>query len=166
MSDTLQQLTTLCAQMRDAEAEVVSAENALKERKAELFSLATEDIPGLMAELGVKKIQLETGQRIEVKDDVSASIPEANKEAAFTWLEENDFGSIIKVEVAVQFGKDQRDEALALYTKLAEEGLQPTMKRGVHASTLKSFLKERIAEGSPIPLELFGAMAYSIAKIK
>lgn len=168
MSDTLQQLTTLCAQMREAEAEVQSAEDELKERKAALRRLAEEDIPGLMSELGVKQIKLETGQKIEVKDDISASIPAANKEAAFSWLEENGFGSILKIEVSVKFGKDQREEALELYNRLTEEGLEPTMDRGVHAQTLKAFIKERIAdpEGPQINMELFGAISYSIAKIK
>jgi hypothetical protein len=39
-------------------------------------------------------------------------------------------------------------------------------KEGVHAQTLKAFIKEQMAKGVDVPLELFGAYPYSKAVIK
>jgi hypothetical protein len=178
--DTMKQLSILCAQMRDAEQAVELAEKVFKVAKAKLFSIATEDIPALMTEIGVKEITLETGEKVTVALDIASSITEANKENAFKWLIDNGYGSIIKTEVMVAFGKDELPKALALAEELTEKGLVPEMSRGVHASTLKAWLKERVlAEQEvkeeidpdeppivPVPMELFGAMPFSIAKLK
>lgn len=168
-SDALRELTTLCQQLRNAEAELADIDTNWKAKKATVQHLTEEDIPALMTELGVRKITLGTGELIEVKPDIEASIPKEDAELrakAFAWIEDNGHGSIIKTIVAVQFGRDELAEAHQLMELLAYLGYMSIMDRAVHASTLKSFLKERLAEGDPVPLEYFLARPFQKAKIK
>ena len=44
-------------------------------------------------------------------------------------------------------------------------GFDPALDQGVHAQTLKAFLKEQLSKGANIPLELFGARPVWTAKI-
>lgn len=165
-SDSLKQLTQLANLARSAEQEIESLEEQVKASKARLTDIVEEDIPMLMAELGIESFKLEDGSSITVGDEVYASIPAASKEAAFLWLEQHNFGSLIKTDVSVSFGREQLEAAVALHARLTEEGLAPEISRGVHASTLKSFLKEQLAAAAEIPLDLFGARPVREAKIK
>lgn len=164
-ADALRELAVLCGQLRDAERAVEAAEEALKKHKADQRRIEEEDIPGLMAELGVKKLTLETGETVSCKLEVYASITEANRAKALAWLEEKGFGALIDTNVTVEFERTDREQAMEFATKLIEEGKTPQVKEGVHASRLKSFLKERLEAGENIPLELFGARPVTLAKI-
>lgn len=164
--DTLRELAVLCAQLRDADLSVEKAERELKERKALVRRLEEEDIPGLMSELGVESITLETGERIKIALEIYASITEAMKERAFKWLEDNGHGGLIKTEVSVRFGRDAVAQATALTERLVAEGLEPDVVRAVAPQTLKAFLKERIEANSEVPMEVFGARPVKVAKIK
>jgi hypothetical protein len=168
--DALRELTALCAQLRDAERDLSELDDAWKKKSATVRGLTEEDIPALMAELGVKKLTLESGETITVKADVECSLPKEDLEkraAALKWLEDNGHGGLIKTIVATQFGRGELEKATALAEVIATTtGKEAIVGRDVHASTLKSFLNERIAAGDDVPLELFNARPLNKAKIK
>ena len=181
MSETnasLLELATLCKQLRDAESEVASLEEHLKVVKATVRRMTEDDIPDFMSELGLKEIKLASGETVKISDDIFIQPLAADKEKIYLWLEENGYGSIIKTEVAIQFGTLEIEKALALAERLRdEENLTPEITRGVHASTMKAWMKEKLAKEaeqfmnqeevtSPVPLELFGARPFSKAVIK
>lgn len=149
----------------DADASVEQAETNLKGIKERARVLREETIPSAMQELGLSELKLETGQKLSVKQDVYASIPSDGKVAAYDWLDVNGFGGLLKVEVVTNYSKGEKDLAAALYEELAGRGLQATIDQSVHAQTLKAFLREQIAAGTNIPLELFGARPIWVAKI-
>lgn len=168
-SDTLKELSALCAQLRDEQRALEEADRVWKEHKARIFSLQTEDIPSLMTELGVTKIVLETGETITVAAEVEASLPKENleaRQAAFDWLESHGHGGLIKTEVSVTFGRDELERAKACAEEIAGRWGQAVLDRNVHANTLKAFIKEQLREGKEIPLELFMARPITVAKIK
>ena len=127
----------------------------------ELRRIETEDLPELMREVGINSVALEDGTTIEVSEDVECSITEAKRDEAHRWLIDNGFGGLIKTEVIKTFGRGERDAA----QQCAEQIGGLTMER-VHPSTLKSFIKEQLAAGKPIPFEPFGIFPYNRAKIK
>jgi hypothetical protein len=49
---------------------------------------------------------------------------------------------------------------------LHEKGFDPKTKTHVHPSTLKAFVKERIVDGKPIDLDMFGAFIANAAEIR
>jgi hypothetical protein len=148
-----------------ADKAVTEAEQRLAELKERARVLREETLPNAMLELGLKRIELETGESLQMKLEVYASIPKHAKEAAFAWLVQHHFDGIIKTEVSVEFGKGHFKQALALQVALKKKKLDATCEQGIHHSTLKAFLKEQMAAGTDIPLDLFGAWPVFTTKL-
>lgn len=136
--------------------------------KADVLKIEREDLPALMAEIGVSQIRLDSGKTISIKEDCDTRISEANKSSAFSWLLLNGYGGLIKTTVAITFGKGEHDAATAVSTALAAQYADRpvSLDESVHPSTLKAFVKERMGAGDPVPLDLFGVYAYNKAVIK
>jgi len=165
MAITLNDIYALAKAMQDADREVEKAEAVLAEKKNHFRYLQEEALPSAMQEVGLQEAMLDTGEKIKIKQEVYASITEANKQTAFKWLDDHGFGGLIKVDVVVNYGKGDAEEAVELLQRLEGEGLSASMSQGVNAQTLKAFLREQISSGSKIPLELFGARPVWQAKI-
>jgi hypothetical protein len=159
-------MAALARALIDADEEVDKAEAALKAAKEAARLLREETIPGAMQELGLDKIRLDTGAEISVKQDVYASIPEAQKAGAFAWLTDNGFGGIIKTEVSASFARGDRDAAIELRDELERSGYNADLSESVHAQTMKAFLREQLKKGVNIPLDLFGARPVFVATVK
>jgi hypothetical protein len=165
--DTLKELSLLAQSLRDAERAADEADKALKAARAEVRRLAEEDIPALMSELELAKIVLDSGEELTVKEEVYASIPKAREEEALAWLEEHDFGGLIKTALTIPFGRGEAEAACEWAEKLAVETQHDVeVSAGVHPQTLKAFLKEQLAAGAAVPLELFGARPVRVASLK
>lgn len=163
---TIEQMTFLAEQLIKADKKKDDAEKVLKEMKESARILREVTIPNVMQEANMKSFKLTDGKEITIRQEVYASIPKANIDEALDWLDKNGFGGLIKVEVKASYGKGDKEDAVSLYQELQEKGLSVVLKEDVHSSTLKAFLKEQIAEGNAIPLDLFGARPVLIAKIK
>ena len=96
----------------------------------------------------------------------SATITEANKEAAFNWLRQNGLGDIIKNEISVSFGRNEDNKA-ADYANLAKgQGFEPQQKLKVEPMTLKALVRERLEAGKEMPTELFNIYVGNKTTIK
>jgi len=165
MSISLNDMTGLVKNLLDADAAVEEAELALKVLKEKARYFREEAIPSAMHELGIKEYTLETGEKLRVTQEVYISIPTANKLQAYAWLEDNGFGGLLKLSLGLEYGKGEKQTAIAMYERLLSDGLNPTLSEGVHAQTLKAFAKEQISAGKPFPIDLFGATPVWVAKI-
>lgn len=162
----LEQMSQLAYALVKAEAEAKSIEDQLKMANKKAQHLREESIPTAMHELGLTRLDLENGSIITIKQTVYASIPAENKPEAFAWLEEHELGGAIKSIIKLEFGKGELEKADDLVQDLQQDGYNPTFDRNVHGSTLKAVLKEEIAKGTSVPLDLFGARAVFVANIK
>lgn len=125
-----------------------------------------DDLPTLMKELDLQNFSLKTGEKVEMKSDLSASITKEKAPAALAWLIKNSFGGLIKTKVLTEFGKDDIEKAEKLAVQLVKKfGDNVSLTKAVHPSTLKSFVKDQLAKGKKIPMELFGVHQYDIAKL-
>ena len=163
-SDT-RTLSDMVRALRDVDSKIEEAEKKLKVLKQDRQKLTTELIPGVMDEMGVERLDVD-GVTVTRKLIVSASISEENREKAFTWLRENNLDDIIKNDVVVSFGRGEDNYAKNAVGILREQGFDPEVKTHIHAMTLKAFVKERIEDGKPIDLDLFGAYVVNAAEIK
>jgi hypothetical protein len=118
-----------------------------------------------MDEMGVERLDVD-GLTVERRMVVSASIPVDRRDEAYTWLRENHLDDIIKNDVVLSFGKGQDNQAGDVVGLLKDRGFDPSTKTHVHPSTLKAFVKERITDGKPIDLDMFGAFVNNTAQIK
>lgn len=162
---SLDEMSALARALVDADEAVDNANKALSQAKEAARILREETIPCAMQELGIESLTLDTGQKLSIKQEVYASIPESSRADAYQWLNDNGFGGLIKVEVTTMFAKGEAEKAAELYEELRDKGLQSEFFENVHAQTLKAFLKEQINAGNPVPLELFGARPVFVAKI-
>ena len=162
---TGKQLSDLVRKLRSVEQDIEDAELNLKALKAEKHRLSVENIPGLMDEMGVDRLDVD-GVSVSRKMIVHASIPQDRKEEAFAWLRENGLDDIIKNDVTCSFGKGEDNIAGDVVGILQEKGFDPKTKTHVHPSTLKAFVKERIVDGKPIDLDMFGAFIANAAEIR
>ena len=141
-------------------------EDAIKQKKKDIEHLSGEIIPTMLSEMGLSFLKLQDGSSVEVKTNYSATITQANKEAAFNWLRENGLSDIIKNEISVSFGRNEDNKA-ADYAELAKgQGLEPQQKLKVEPMTLKALVRERMEAGKEMPTELFNIFVGNKTTIK
>jgi|TARA_B100001063_G_scaffold70041_1_gene64079 hypothetical protein len=164
-SGTGKQLSDLVRSLRNIEKQIEDAETHMKSLKAEKHKLSIENIPALMDEMGMERIDVD-GLTVERKMMVHASIPQDRKEEAFAWLRDKGLDDIIKNDVTCSFGKGEDNMAGDVVGMLKDRGFDPKTKTHVHPSTLKAFIKERVTDGKPIDLDMFGAFIANAAQIR
>jgi hypothetical protein len=162
---TTRTLSDLVRTLRNVEQQIDDAENHLKALKQNKHKLSVENIPALMDEMGVDRIDVD-GVTVTRKMMVHASIPVDRKEEAFSWLREQGLDDIIKNDVSISFGKGEDNVAGDVVGLLQERGFDPQTKTHIHPSTLKAFVKERLESGKPIDLDMFGAFVANAAEIR
>lgn len=157
----LSDLAKLAQEQIDAEHAVELAEINLKAKKEALRLISEGTIPEVMEELELDTITTNTGLTVTIKDALKASITQANKPKALAWLRKHKHEKIIKAKLIVTPADDK--ENVTLQKKLEKYQVEAT--EGVHASTLKSFVKELLEDGKNIPEKLFGIHKYRVSKI-
>ena len=153
-------------ELQASQLELQEQEDAIKQKKKDIEHLSGEVIPTMLSEMGLSYLKLQDGSSVEVKTNYSATITQANKEAAFNWLRENGLGDIIKNEISVSFGRNEDNKA-ADYAELAKgQGLEPQQKLKVEPMTLKALVRERMEAGKEMPTELFNIYVGNKTTIK
>ena len=162
----LTSVAELARQIRDKEATIDALEHTLKDSKKDLQKLTDEEMPAMLAEIGISSFTLDDGSTVEVKQTYGASILVQNRPTAFEWLRDHQYDDIIKNTVLCQFGRGEDDQASAFSAFAEEKGFIPQQKTEVHPQTLRAFVKERREAGEEFPMELFGAWVGQRAIIK
>jgi len=165
-STNLKGVAKLAQDIATQEAEVAKLEETLKNAKKQLYRLTDEELPSMLAEMGVASFKLEDGSTVEIKKTYGASIPVASREEAFSWLRGNGYGDMVKNIVSVNFGMGEDEKASEFKSMAQSQGLSPDQAESVHPSTLRAWVKEQVEDGKPFPMELFGAYIGQRAVIK
>ena len=163
--DNAKALSDQVTKLQVLEDEIVEQEKKLKELKRNQELLSGEVIPTMMTEMNISTLKLADGSAVEVKPVYGASIPVAKKEEAYTWLRENGLGDLIKNEIAVAFGRNEDNKAMAYATLAQGQGYEPIQKLKVEPMTLKALVRERLESGKEMPTDLFNVFAGSRTKI-
>lgn len=162
---TLERLTALAVESKELEKQIAEATVALEELKAKNDKILMGHIPSIMGTLGLEEFKLSDGSKVTVKEDVKCGLSEERKPDAFAWLRANEFDGIIKTGVSLSFGKGEQEAVAKAMAALQQAGFEPSVAENVHPQTLKSFVKEQLADGTNIPMETFGVYEYKVAKI-
>ena len=154
-----------CNKLLETQEQIKTAEEKVKKLREIETVLSEQTIPNLMQKTGVQKIELNDGTKVEVKPFYAARIPISKTDEAFTWLRDNNHGSLIKNDVSLSFTRNQDNEAKALVEELKNKGLDVKQKESVHPSTLKGFVKDQIERGQHVPADLFGTYVSNKTKL-
>ena len=158
-------LSSLVKDLDQLTIDINEKEEELKSLKLQKHKMSTEQIPAMMDEMGVQRLDVEN-LSVSLKPLINASIPPTRREEAYQWLRENDLDDIIKNDVILSFGKGEDNIAGDIMYDLEQRGMHPEKKTHIHSMTLKAFIKERVEKGLPIDLDLFGAFVARTADIK
>lgn len=165
-SDKLVLLTDLVKEMEIAEADVRAAEADLRAKSARLRGIVEHELPDLMLELNQPVLHTSDGRKIEIKDVVRASLPEANRPKGYEWLIKNGHAGIVKRTVEVAFAAVQGKEADALLTEMVDEhGANARQVMKVEPSTLTAWVKKRLKSEEELPRDIFEIREFKHAKI-
>lgn len=173
---TIKEIRDKCVIARDLQKEIDDLEERLSKKKNDLDEALRQDIPDALDAAGTKAFTLVAEgnlPEIEVKVEAfySASIAKswdaAKKKAAFSYLESLGAGDLIKTIVSIPFKREERDEVQKLIDLVEDEGFETEVEESVHASTLKSWLKERTEKlEEKTELDKIGGIIGRIAKLK
>ena len=164
--DVLARITRTCRELRVAREDVTTAEEQLKAAQQRVRTIEEFTLPELMREAGQEMLRNSDGEVVELTETLHASIPSANLPAALKWLMDHGQSAIIKRDIRLQFGKSEEAKADAALALILEGGYVPQDKQSVHPQSLAAVLREMIAEGQEVPLELLGAHVRSFVKVK
>ena len=158
-------LSSLVKDLDQLTIDINEKEEELKSLKLQKHKMSTEQIPAMMDEMGVQRLDVEN-LSVSLKPLINASIPPTRRDEAYQWLRENGLDDIIKNDVIMSFGKGEDNMAGDIMYELEQRGMHPEKKTHIHSMTLKAFIRERVEKGLPIDLDLFGAYVARIADIK
>ena len=163
--NTMKSLSSLVKDLDQLTIDINKKEEELKSLKLQKHLMSTEQIPTMMDEMGVQRLDVEN-LSVSLKPLINASIPPTRRDEAYQWLRENGRDDIIKNDVIMSFGKGEDNMAGDIMYELEQRGMHPEKKTHIHSMTLKAFIRERVEKGLPIDLDLFGAFVARTADIK
>lgn len=174
-NDRLAQARAKAAELRELEAEKADLEERLTNLNKRQYKISREELPTLMADAGITTLTLAAQGNhpaVEFKlapyyeASIAASWDPDRRAAAFEYLESEGAGDLIKTEITIAMPREKRAEAVKLLEQLRAMGQEPSVKDNVHASTLKSWLKEKCEAGEYVDLDAIGASVGSVVKPK
>lgn len=165
-TDGLTRLSQLADKLFDAETEVTRIQAELKAAQKTVQQLQEHDIPTLMDSLEVEEFKTKSGLKITVGDKLSAKKLTAAHAAALQWLRDHDQGGLIKTLVGVPFTAGSESDADDLVEQLAGEGIAAEKSMEVHHSSLAAAIKQMLADGVDVPMELLGGYQRRVASVE
>lgn len=142
----LKQVADVARRYVELEADIASLEEQLSTKKAALKAVREAELPLAMTTVGLESFQLVGGGKIELKKMIAASITEVNKEAAHSALERAGYGSIIKHEIKIMFGRGEEAWAAKFMRDLAKRKrpIPHTRRDFIEYQTLQKQAREMV----------------------
>jgi len=136
-------------------------EEVLKHYKAKEKEILTGDLLEWMQENDLTTFETDD-YKITIATYVSAKI--ADPFSAFKWLEDHQYGDLIKD--TLDFPKGEFSDEVA--KRLEDLGVSYTKKSGIHPQSLKKIMSDRLSSGEPMPEEDTGIAInyYDECKVK
>jgi len=169
--DKLERLRSLGATAMQIKIEVDQLEKQRKAQQAKLNQLLNKDLPALFEEAQVDNIGL-SDYNVDMiltnyyHANIAADWPEEQREAAFSLIEKEGAGDLIRYVVSVSFNKDEYQAAKKLQEDLTRMGVVPTVQKTIPWKTLTAWLKEQW-EKRPhfFTLEILELLGASVGKV-
>lgn len=135
--DSLEQLSSLANQQLQLEAQMKEVEERLDVLKKAHRKIAGEEIPNLLRSRGLSNVKLATGQKVEVKEDVSVTVKDDGK--FFDFLRARKEDDIIKMMFTMD--RMPTDKLDTLLEFLQRNNYQFDFDVNVHPNTKKKYFK-------------------------
>lgn len=143
VGEPLMQLTLLAKRMAQLTAISDALDVVRKALNTEYDHIKLKALPDLMAEMELRTFTVEGAGRVQIGGDVYASISADNKEKAYAWLREHNYGSLITETVnastlkawckeGMEQGREMPDDLFKVtpYSRATLVKVKPTKKKG------------------------------------
>ena len=147
----------------DAEQKVLDLDAQLKIAKRSRDYIAGTQIPEFMKDAEIEFIGMSGGRRVDIKEILAVQPLAANRPLVYAAVAEAGDGSLIKTTVSIPFGRGEQEKVKKLLATLQRAGLTPKCDTKIEPSTLKKWVKDRLAAGKPVDKDLFGVRDFSKA---
>jgi hypothetical protein len=171
-SSSRKKMSELARELRDRNRTVADLEDRLREENERIRAITCGDMVDVMHELDVSRFDIPADGNLpamyfEMGNHYNASISskwdEDRQEAAFDVLPDE----LLKIEVVAMFAKGEAQMARDLADELVIAGYTVTVKKSVHHSTLKAWVREQCENGRDLPdLETIGASIFNEVQVK
>lgn len=158
-------LQGLADKFEEASTTVEMLEAELAVAKENLRRVGEHEIPSLMD--GMRgSLTLPDGREVSVREKTRANISKENKPVAYSWMESRGYGSIIRNRIIVDLPAGQEKLALEIARELELRRVAAKLEKSIPWQTLDAFVRERLQEGEPIPLDVFGVFRQKFTTVK
>lgn len=138
-----QMMVSLAEKQLAIQAELMALNKQVSDKEEELKKISKGQLPRAMNFLKMNSFSLTSGQGVLIKKHYFGSIKD-NEEEAIEYLKEHELDDIVKNVITVEFPRGMEEMAETLFMQLQEMGYDAKNQKTIHASTLKSFIKERV----------------------
>lgn len=137
--DSLSKISTYAKEYTERMKELKDLEEQMKAKKKEVTKLGQELIPESMLAVGMTAFQLDTGEMVKFKEEVSCSVKDYD--TLYDFLAERGDDALMKINLEI--GKVPK-EILAMIIKTINEkfDILATSKLYIHPMTLRSYIKK------------------------
>ena len=149
--EQLKTISKLAERQLAAEKQVEILDAELTAAKQNLQVIRENLLPDAMRGCNLEMFKTSSGAMIEIKENIYASITEANRPKALSWLRNHNHGAIIKQVLSVPFTGADKDTEKELKNILKEKDIEYETKMGVHARTLTAWVKEQLRQDNEVP---------------
>jgi hypothetical protein len=162
----LAQIAQTARDILEAQRDVASRDNELKEAQGRLRALQEDVLPELMTQAGQDSVKTADGLIVTMKVLTRGQPSQENQGEAFAWLEAHGHGGIIKSEVRADLGKATPEQVRAALEALEAAGAHGQAKKTVAWQTLGALVNELLEKGEDVPVKLLGVHHHKIADVK
>lgn len=162
----LKELGAMCADLVARQITAAALTVLLKTENTAIKELEEGRIPSFLGEAGLSLVALEDGTRIEVGENLTASIAGKTLPIVIDWLRKTNNDGLISTEVTSCFAKGKLADAEKLFDELKERNLSVELAENVNTGSFKSLVKELLEAGESLPLEELGVYIVRKAVVK
>ena len=141
---SLETIMTYAEALVEKRAELEKLELECKEKKAEVTKLEQELLPQAMLSAGLNSLELRSGAKVSVKEELSCSVKDYSM--LYDFLEEQGDDSLMKT--SIEIGKLPQNIINRILRELKSTyDIDGTSKLYIHPSTLKAYFKRLCGVG-------------------
>lgn len=165
-TDKLERAKAMAREARDLEIEIKNREALLKADQDKLKRIKEQDLVDLFTEVGIDHIGIPPEGNLPAYDcqlepfthaNISAEWDDDRKNDAFSYLDKNKAGDLIKSTLTVALGRGDYKTMKKVTTALKKLKVPYEIKLAVPWATLTSWVKARVDAGAILEFDKIGA---------
>ncbi len=162
----LAQISQTAREVLAAQQEVSDLTERLKDAQKRLEALQQTVLPDLMQAAGQEELTTIDGLKVSIKEIMRGTPTKDNEAAAFQWLRDHGHSGIIKSALQADLGRADETKVRDTLKLLTDAGVPAKSSQSVHWQTLGSLVRELMARGDDVPLDLLGVIIWKQAEVK